>query len=514
MTVDKNNPKLPGKRQASNTMRRVLAIAGLDDGREAVQLLLDHPRVDLVGLFVLDEDTGRNIAGFRTFDDLVGPPVLRKIKYIREYAEEIKQMRPDIIFIIGFSQIIPKLVIDTPLLGVIGFHTAILPGRRGCSPVIWAIADGLSETGVTMFYMNEGIDTGDIIATKKFPINPDDQALDVLRKADSATISLLGDHLDKLLDGTAPRTKFDKSMCTYTRKRTAADGEIDWSKPAKDICNLIRALSPPYPMAHTFGGDGVPILIEKARPAPDLVVPLPRHATSYPLPQTVLCIAAHPDDELLGIGGTLILHSRAGADVIVLIMSEGEEKKLNETPNCSTRRECALKAAKLIGVKKTIFHDFPDQQLDRLPIIDIIKVVEAVIKEFRPQIVYTHHRGDANTDHQVVFKAVYAACRPMSSIGSVVRRLLTFETPSSTDQAPQIGEYVFSPNCYIDIESAWEKKTEALNCYPTEMIGGNHPRSLDYIEALARMRGGHAGCGKAEGFYLIRERITFVNSTS
>jgi hypothetical protein len=85
---------------------------------------------------------------------------------------------------------------------------------------------------------------------------------------------------------------------------------------------------------------------------------------------------------------------------------------------------------------------------------------------------------------------------------------MTYETPSSTDQAPQVGDYVFNPTRFIDIEAAWEDKVKALQCYPTELIGGKHPRSLGYIEALARMRGGHSGFGLAEGFVVIRERIS------
>jgi hypothetical protein len=89
-----------------------------------------------------------------------------------------------------------------------------------------------------------------------------------------------------------------------------------------------------------------------------------------------------------------------------------------------------------------------------------------------------------------------------------VERLLAFETPSSTDQAPQIGEFFFCPNCFVDVEPVWERKVEALKCYPTELIGGKHPRSFEYIEALARMRAGYAGYLLAEAFLLVRERVS------
>jgi methionyl-tRNA formyltransferase/LmbE family N-acetylglucosaminyl deacetylase len=490
--------------------RRVVFVGGLDDGRRTVEVLLAHPRVDLVGVFVLDDEAGAGVSGFRTFDDLVPPPVLHRIRRVRDHVDEIRALAPDVVFVVGFSQIIPQALLDVPPGGVIGFHSAVLPGRRGASPLIWAVVDGLTETGVTMFYMDAGIDTGDVIGTQSFPIAPDDYAADVLRKADDATLALLREHLDGVLDGTAPRISQEgpgRPEATYTRRRGPADGEIDWSRPAQEIVDLVRALAPPYPVAHTFGGDGVPILVERARAVPGLELPPPRYLRDDPMRKRVLCVVAHPDDEVLGVGGTLALHAEAGSDVTVLVMSEGEQEKLSETPRCATRRDCALAAAEEMGVARVLFHDFPDQRLESVPFIDLIKAVEAAIDEHAPTVVYTHHGGDANTDHQVVFKAVYAALRPMTRLGATVERFLTFETPSSTDQAPQVGDYVFNPTTFVDVEPVWDRKVKALECYPTEMIGGRHPRSFSYIEALARVRAGHAGFLLAEAFVSVRERL-------
>jgi len=482
-------------------------VGGLDDGRRAVAELLDHPHVELVGAFVLGAP-GPRVAGFRSFDDLLSAPVLRKIDRIDREVERIRELRPDLIVVVGFSQIIPPAVLGIPPLGVVGFHSAVLPGRRGSAPIVWAIADGLTETGVTMFYLDEGIDTGDVIGVEPLPIEPDDYAADVLAKADDATIALLRTHLDGILDGTAPRVAQPDGGSTYTRRRGPADGEIDWNRPAHEVVDLVRALAPPYPMAHTFGGDGVPILVERARTAPELRLPQPRFPPHDPLRQRVLCVVAHPDDEMLGVGGTLALHAQAGGEVTVLIMSEGEREKLVGTPRCATRRDCALRAAEVTGISTVQFEDFPDQGLETVRFIELIKVVEAAIERYRPTVVYTHHGGDANTDHQVVFKAVYAACRPMTRLGSTVQRFLTFETPSSTDQAPQVADYVFNPTTFVDVEPVWPTKLEALACYPTEMIGGRHPRSVSYIEALARVRGGHSGYLLAEAFVSVRERLS------
>jgi LmbE family N-acetylglucosaminyl deacetylase len=137
----------------------------------------------------------------------------------------------------------------------------------------------------------------------------------------------------------------------------------------------------------------------------------------------------------------------------------------------------------------------------------VIHPIEDVLRRFQPQVVYTHHRGDANTDHQIVFRASYAACRPMGSLARSVQRLLCYEVPSSTEQAPAFPEYAFLPNVYIDIESTWKRKLEALSCYATEMPGWPHPRSVEYIDALGVKRGGEAGFRRAEAFALVRETL-------
>src|SRR6185436_1956620 len=123
--------------------RRVVFIGGLDDGRMAVEELLKHPRVQLVGAFVLNDADGASVSGFRTFDDLVAPDVLKKVSRIKDAAEDVRALTPVIIFVVGFSQLIPKSILSIPPFGVVGFHSAPLPERRGCSPLIWAIAEGL-----------------------------------------------------------------------------------------------------------------------------------------------------------------------------------------------------------------------------------------------------------------------------------------------------------------------------------------------------------------------------------
>ncbi len=222
----------------------------------------------------------------------------------------------------------------------------------------------------------------------------------------------------------------------------------------------------------------------------------------------VLCVAAHPDDEVMGAAGTLSLHAEAGGEVAILVLSEGEAEKLPGAPRCEDRRACTRAAADVVGASEVIFADLPDQRFDAVPFIDVIKPIEAAVRELSPHIVYTLHRGDANTDHQVAFKATYAACRAMSAMARSVRKILCYEAPSSTEQAPAFPEYQFLPNVYVDILPTWEKKLQALQCYPTELCEWPHPRSLPYFDALSIKRGAEGGFSRAEAFALVRESIT------
>lgn len=487
--------------------KKIVLIAGLEEGRGVAKFLLSNSDVEVAGVFVIDEKYSSGIAGFKKFDDIVDKNILHKIRNIKDHIEDLNQIRPDLIFVVGISQIIPKAVLDIPPLGTIGFHSAILPGRRGCSPIIWAIIEGLKETGVTMFYMNDVIDGGDIIGTQSFSIDTEDNASDVLKKADNATINLTKKYLPLLLSGKAPRKEHNLLESLYTPKRTPADGEIDWSKSAEEIYNKIRALAPPYPMAHSFGGDGVPIFFENVHLGKPGDVPQSKLKKESYKKERVLCVVAHPDDEVLGVGGALSVHSMRGDDIVIMIMSDGEDGKLNETPKNQERRLCAHKVAEMLSCKELIMLDIPDQKFDFVPFIDIIKPIENIIQKYQPTIIYTHHIEDANSDHNIVTRATCAASRPMSDFSKSIKKILLFETPSSTDQAPPLLLNGFRPNVFIDIEPVWDQKLKLLNIYSNELIGGNHPRSIEYIYSLARMRGAYAGIRVAEGFMLVRERM-------
>jgi N-acetylglucosamine malate deacetylase 1 len=219
----------------------------------------------------------------------------------------------------------------------------------------------------------------------------------------------------------------------------------------------------------------------------------------------VAVIVAHADDEVLGCGGTIRRHAVAGDDVWTVILADGETSRDPQAASAAVaqREAAAGEAAKVLGVQHLNFHRLPDNQLDVTPFLEIVKVVEQYIKEISPDTVYTHHAGDLNIDHRRVHEAVVTACRPQ--FAHPVRRLLFFETVSSTEWQIPSGGLPFHPNWFVDISATFETKIEALKAYHGEMRPWPHPRSYAAVEHLARWRGATIGCAAAEAFVLGRE---------
>ena len=220
--------------------------------------------------------------------------------------------------------------------------------------------------------------------------------------------------------------------------------------------------------------------------------------------ESILCIVAHPDDEALGPGGTLIKHSEKGDLVNIIILSEGEDAKLLKTSKDPERIKHAKDWCAIAGCKLFTVFDFPDQKLDTIPQIELVRLLEKAIVQIKPKIVYVHHPGDINYDHQISAQVSLTALRPMSKHG-ILPEIRSFETPSSTDQAPYIEPYIFKPNYYVSIDEQWKKKIEALKVYNKEIGKPPHPRSLSSIKALARKRGAESGFSFAEAFYILRK---------
>jgi len=230
---------------------------------------------------------------------------------------------------------------------------------------------------------------------------------------------------------------------------------------------------------------------------------------SISIPRCILAVVAHPDDEVLGCGGTLAAWARSGAQTHVLCLADGETARYQDRTvpeamaRISARHEAAHKAAEILGLSSIRFLDLPDNRLDGIDLLDVIRPIEALIREIAPDTVYTHHGGDLNLDHRIAHQAVTTACRPLP--GFPVRRIYAFETPSSTDWATEAHGPVFRPNLFVDIADTLEHKIASLVAYDKEMHPFPHPRSLEGVSVLARQRGASVGVSAAEAFMLVRE---------
>ena len=221
-----------------------------------------------------------------------------------------------------------------------------------------------------------------------------------------------------------------------------------------------------------------------------------------------LIIAAHPDDEVLGCGGSMAKWAKKGHEVHVLIMAEGATSRDKSRDRDSRKQELSIlaqsakKAADILGVKSVELLNYPDNRMDSVDMLDVVKSVEEIIEKLQPEVVVTHHAGDLNIDHQITHQAVITACRPQPE--QTVKRILSFEVPSATEwQSPDSG-CPFVPNWFEDITDALPMKMKALEAYQSEMRPWPHARSIKAVEHLARWRGASAGCEAAESFMLVR----------
>jgi LmbE family N-acetylglucosaminyl deacetylase len=219
----------------------------------------------------------------------------------------------------------------------------------------------------------------------------------------------------------------------------------------------------------------------------------------------VLIVAAHPDDEVLGCGGTIARLVKERHEAYTLILGEGitsrdrsrnrekREKEINRL------KEQIYKANELLGVKEVFTFDFPDNRFDSVDFLDIVKAIEEVKNKLKPEIVFTHSKSDLNIDHQITYKAVITATRPMQN--ESVKEIYAFEVLSSTEWNYPLS---FSPNVYFDIGDTLERKLKAMTEYKSELREYPHPRSLKGIEIKARQRGMEVGFYYAEAFECIR----------
>lgn len=230
----------------------------------------------------------------------------------------------------------------------------------------------------------------------------------------------------------------------------------------------------------------------------------------------ILVIAAHPDDEILGMGGTILKHRKKGNDVRVIFLATGitsrrttkyknstkYETNENETKimnnEIKSLRKNATSALKLLKVNDVNFYDFPDNEMDSVSLLRVVKTIENEISKFKPDLVYTHHRNDLNIDHKICYNATLTACRPINNQIEII----SFEVPSSTEWNYPV---IFNPNNFVNISKELTSKINALKMYKNEIRKFPHTRSTKYLKINAEKWGSVSGYEAAEAFEIIRK---------
>jgi LmbE family N-acetylglucosaminyl deacetylase len=208
------------------------------------------------------------------------------------------------------------------------------------------------------------------------------------------------------------------------------------------------------------------------------------------------------DDEVLGCGGAIVRHVRAGDQVVVCLVANRAYGHRYDSELIAREKRACHKAREILGYHEAIFLDLPDEQLDRSQ-MEVIIPLEEVVNQVKPDIVYLPHRGDLNQDHRAVFNAGLVACRPLG--GHRVECVRVYEVPSSTDQVPGANSWPFFPNFYVELGEVLELKLSALGCYEVESRPYPHPRSPEGLRAYAQKRGMEAGLKTAEAFMILRD---------
>jgi len=221
----------------------------------------------------------------------------------------------------------------------------------------------------------------------------------------------------------------------------------------------------------------------------------------------ILVIAAHPDDEVLGCGGTIARMSKEGHDISATILGEGItsrylHREFADQKIIQDLHKNCHEVADYLGIKDLHIFDLPDNRFDTVPLLDIVKILEDQIKKIKPDCVYTHNHSDLNLDHVLVNRATLIATRPLEN--SSVRTVLSYEVPSSTEWAFKASGSNFQPNVFVDITKTLDIKLEAMKIYESENRGSPHPRSSESLRAVACRWGSVSGLKTAEAFELVR----------
>ena len=220
--------------------------------------------------------------------------------------------------------------------------------------------------------------------------------------------------------------------------------------------------------------------------------------------EVILIIVAHTDDETIAMGGTIAKHVSEGDEVFAISMTDGVGSRIAGTKeNVQTRKDSAIRASKILGFSWAVNANFPDNSMDSVPLLEVIKIIEAEKKKINPTIIYTHSSADLNIDHRVVAEATLTAFRPQPN--ETWKEIRAFEVASATDYSHEDVTTSFIPNLYISISAFWDKKIQALEQYNEEIREEPHSRSFRGIENLANYRGNQVGLNQAEAFQILRK---------
>ena len=217
----------------------------------------------------------------------------------------------------------------------------------------------------------------------------------------------------------------------------------------------------------------------------------------------ILILVAHPDDETIGCGGTIYKHFKNKDEIFAASFTDGVGSRIRENRKKIRRKIQSIKVSKILGFSWINQYSLPDNSLDQIPILKIIKKIEKIKKKINPDIVYTHSKFDLNVDHRIIFQSTLTAFRPQPKDNSVEIRCM--EISSATDYGDQMNLKSFKPNLFVDIKKFWKKKKDSLEVYKDELRKYPHSRSIKAIKNLSMYRGSQVGMEMVESFEVIRK---------
>ena len=220
----------------------------------------------------------------------------------------------------------------------------------------------------------------------------------------------------------------------------------------------------------------------------------------------VIIVAPHADDEIIGCGATIAKHIKDGDEVVIIIATNaniGAPELFTNEQIIQIRNE-AKEAHNLLGVKKTIFLEFPAPSLNAFPEYKISVELSKIFQDFCPTHLYLPHPGDIHQDHKAIYRASLVAARPQGN--NVISFIYCYETLSETEWTP-MHEKPFVPNHFVDVTSVFNSKIDAMKCFASQLKAFPHSRSIETFEALAKYRGATIGVERAEAFIVERQII-------